>query len=516
MARNERIRVLRVFVRVDAPPLEIVTLERLARRLIERAEKLAQDSPFAGSAQADVEFIEGSLAIALNLYAELDSFDGLLNSESLARYFETLRPQVDRLGNAIVNAFAEIVSEVGAVIVSSRISRGSLRSLEAFGAYFPEVDISFEKLIVNRLQFDPGLAELGPRPVPSRRLKVRRDGTAKLVGGRPPTAKPDEDEQPGEPSTRQLVFFGTDRGRAPAPVHFGTDRAALSLGHCVLSVPTDRKPGTLPRAKLFGEWPSRHYILQGIYSQERQDFLQLLKSELSNDPDRQVLLFVHGFGVSFDGAAYRTAQIAADLEFKGAAAMFSWPSLGRISKEAYFIDEGQADYAVPHLAEFIQLLVKTTQAKALHVIAHSMGNRLLGDAVQTILKSMGIRFTELVLAAPDIDADVFQNQIAPALIAVTRRATLYVSSNDEALMKSGGYHAMPRIGDSSAGIVLAVGIETVDASAVKTDLFGHSYYATNRSVLGDVFYVLRGLPPASRFGLHPVTTVTGDYWRIKP
>jgi esterase/lipase superfamily enzyme len=37
---------------------------------------------------------------------------------------------------------------------------------------------------------------------------------------------------------------------------------------------------------------------------------------------------VHGYNVSFDDAALRTAQLAYDLTFDCPAAFFSWPSKG--------------------------------------------------------------------------------------------------------------------------------------------------------------------------------------------
>jgi len=39
------------------------------------------------------------------------------------------------------------------------------------------------------------------------------------------------------------------------------------------------------------------------------------------------------------------------------------------------------------------------------------------------------------------------------------------------------------------------GVESIDASAVETDLVGHSYYAEARSVLADLFDVVRDIGP---------------------
>jgi esterase/lipase superfamily enzyme len=51
-------------------------------------------------------------------------------------------------------------------------------------------------------------------------------------------------------------------------------------------------------------------------------------------------------------------------------------------------------------------------------------------------KRLAGQVRELVLAAPDIDATVFKEQIAPFLTSAAQGITLYVSDNDKALMAS--------------------------------------------------------------------------------
>lgn len=69
-----------------------------------------------------------------------------------------------------------------------------------------------------------------------------------------------------------------------------------------------------------------------------------------------------------------------------------------------------------------------------------------------------------------------------------------------------------------AGLVLREGMETVDASLVDTDLVGHSYFAENRSVLSDIFYIIKqGLPASQRAGLRQVPPRNGGipYWTFR-
>ena len=57
----------------------------------------------------------------------------------------------------------------------------------------------------------------------------------------------------------------------------------------------------------------------------------------------EAFVFVHGYNNSFKAAAFRTAQIAYDLEFEGAAICYSWPSQGGevLGLPSYAKDEEQ-------------------------------------------------------------------------------------------------------------------------------------------------------------------------------
>jgi esterase/lipase superfamily enzyme len=83
-------------------------------------------------------------------------------------------------------------------------------------------------------------------------------------------------------------------------------------------------------------------------------------------------------------------------------------------------------------------------------------------------------------------------------------------------MASKKVHGYPRAGDSGRGLVIVPGIETIDATKVDTSLLGHSYFAEERSVLADMFHIIRDGQRANlRFGLLPVDTQGGRYWTFK-
>jgi esterase/lipase superfamily enzyme len=129
-----------------------------------------------------------------------------------------------------------------------------------------------------------------------------------------------------------------------------------------------------------------------------------------------------------------------------------------------------------------------------------MGNRALTKVLRSLAQdgNVGI-FNQVILAAPDIDQNVFERDIAPLAIRTARRMTLYASSQDKALMFSEKVHTYRRAGQSNPPLVFVHGLDTVDATNIDTSLLGHSTFAGEPLLLNDLFMLVRhNLPPADR------------------
>lgn len=316
------------------------------------------------------------------------------------------------------------------------------------------------------------------------------------------------------------VFYGTDRGRTGSnkPGQFyGSERNQIEVGFCDVSIPKNHQVGRLESPKIwrfeFRENPERHVVLLKVEPVESSLFFDALQSTIRESYDArtdvggEAFVFVHGFNVTFEDAARRTAQIAYDLNFPGAPLMYSWPALGRSGLLAYRSDAEMAKFSELDVAEFIAAVAQRSGARKIHVIAHSMGNRLVTGALQRVtpvLREADIpRFNQVILTAPDIDSQTFKEEIAPKIVNSAERITIYASSNDVALMASSLVNRFgnPRLGQG--GVDLTVfpeyqQIEVVDASDVDTSLFGHSYHADNRSVLSDIRLVFDGRKAVER------------------
>jgi esterase/lipase superfamily enzyme len=113
--------------------------------------------------------------------------------------------------------------------------------------------------------------------------------------------------------------------------------------------------------------------------------------------------------------------------FDGAPILYSWPSEGSLAR--YPVDETNIEWSTPHLRTFLDQLSVTSGATTIHLIAHSMGNRAVVNALvslQEAFRDQGPHFKQVVLTAPDIDADVLR-QLSQTIRARAERVTLYMS-----------------------------------------------------------------------------------------
>jgi esterase/lipase superfamily enzyme len=317
------------------------------------------------------------------------------------------------------------------------------------------------------------------------------------------------------------VFFGTSRAKNNSKKlgeMYGTGRGELEVGQLEVSLPPSHKEGDIEQPKWWrfelSENPEKHMVLQTVTPWPMTSFRKNLQEALAKDPDGATFLFIHGYNVSFKDAALRTAQMAWDLKLVSAPLMFSWPSQAKAG--AYTVDENNISWTVPHLKTFLQEVTSQPGAKKIHVIAHSMGNRALMQALLDFERPNNKpRFNQIILAAADIDADVFKDQIAPGIIAAGQQVTLYTSKKDKALMASRKVHGEKRLGDAAGVPFVLPGIDTIDASAIDTDFLGHSYFAGEKKLLNDIRLMLHTGANAEQRKLRRETQGNTIFWSVQ-
>jgi esterase/lipase superfamily enzyme len=330
-----------------------------------------------------------------------------------------------------------------------------------------------------------------------------------------------DDHAPREPTYATCkVFYSTDRIReerdSPRVFYGGTRSAELEYGLAHISIPASHEEGVVEHPKWykleFKYDPEKHITILGAQPLAEESWYDTLSSSVGAATERSALIFVHGYNVDFDEALRRTAQLAFDLVFPGVPILYSWPSNGSLF--GYSSDEEDARFTVPHLKYFLQGVHDRTGAENIYVIAHSMGCRAIVEALATMASDTPL-VHQLILAAPDIDAEVFKRDLAPAMCRLTTHCTLYASSQDRALAMSRELHQNARAGEVRDSITIVPHIDTIDASGIDTDLLGHSAALEEAALLDDIKSIICCATAPGKRRLRPMTNnLNESYWRF--
>jgi esterase/lipase superfamily enzyme len=264
------------------------------------------------------------------------------------------------------------------------------------------------------------------------------------------------------------IYYATNRkptgSTEPAKFYGAEVDGALQYGRALVSVPLTHTPGALELPKLWKlerqSDPNKHFVLKAVAPLDTDVARKEMAEKLAGLGANALLIFVHGYNMGFTEAALRTAQLTYDLKFPGIALLYSWPSANQI--RAYWKDEEVARFSEGTFDKLIDDLSQLA-ATAVYIVAHSMGSRIVGHALQArVEKGKPTKhLREVLLAAPDISAEIFRRDIAPKLAEMLgTRATIYAASGDMALKASRVVHGFKRVGDTAGGVLTFTGIET--------------------------------------------------------
>jgi esterase/lipase superfamily enzyme len=300
-----------------------------------------------------------------------------------------------------------------------------------------------------------------------------------------------------EPKAKRSILYATNRTIADekvfTPKRYGKEAAAhVTYGAAQVNIPVEaHRKGELEVPSWWSNRdPRKHFLVETLSEFSVEEFQ---KQTAQGD----VLLVVHGYNTSFEFAVLRAAQLVHDLEFPGQGVAFSWPSAA--STTGYWHDEEQVDKSAAALVEVFEKLLAAPRdtPRQLHVIAHSMGNRVFLNAVRLYhLKHPDAEpfLGQVALAAPDIDGASFA-ALLPSVQRLAKHVTFYYCSSDRALVASRTVHQDKPVG---LGPWFAEGIETINSDNANTEMLGHGYYASSHPLLIDLRLLLVFGEPADQ------------------
>jgi esterase/lipase superfamily enzyme len=282
------------------------------------------------------------------------------------------------------------------------------------------------------------------------------------------------------------VYVATTRERiVPGQNVFTNGRAPnLNYAEFTISIPPGHRAGDI-------EWPgstpdpATSFVTVRQTALDEVTFRKRIGSEAARGR-RDVGVFVHGYNTNFQEALFRLAQLSADTQPDTTPVLFAWPSEAAIT--GYVADKDAVTYSRDYLAHVLSVLAGERSVRQVAVAGHSMGAWLTMETLRQLRlqgKDGTVSRLQVVLAAPDIDIDVFRTQVA-AVGPMSPPLTILVSKDDRALAVSsrlsGGRERVgtldvtnPRVQDTARRAdVRVIDISTVNAS----DSFNHNRFIT--------------------------------------
>ena len=295
----------------------------------------------------------------------------------------------------------------------------------------------------------------------------------------------------GSGSVVDILVATTRRPAAdPARLYSGERGTAIAFDRIQVSIPPDRdrKIGEIQWPSRVAPDPAREFaVLRTEKFRSEREMQQWLRQ--NRTPKRREIIFVHGFNTTYSEAVFRFAQIVHDGDGGAAPVLFTWPSRGDVFD--YLYDKESANYSRHALEELILQSAASPDVEDVTIVAHSMGCWLTVEALRSVgMRKNGVpsKIRNVVLAAPDLDVDVFRRQWVE-MGPKRPHFTIVASKNDKALgvsrLISGG---IERVGGADLmpyrAMLSKLGISVVDASAVDVaDPLGHTGFAESPEIV---------------------------------
>ena len=301
-------------------------------------------------------------------------------------------------------------------------------------------------------------------------------------------------QPPGTDLVSMLVVTTRAEDQEPGVMFSGERGDHISYADISVSIPQTREMGQVQWPSEQTPDPSREFTTVEARVLSKDQAIAAFDKRIRKTPKRQVLLFVHGFNNKFEEAVYRFAQIIHDSDATITPVLFTWPSRGNLLQYGY--DHESASYSRDALENVLQFLARDPSVGEISILAHSMGNWVTLEALrQMSIRNKGLppKIQNIMLAAPDVDFDVFRRQIL-TMEAKPSLFTVFISHDDEALAVSRRmWGNKPRLGAIDADAepyrdqLSKEKITIVDLTNVESDdRLGHGKFAQSPAVVRSI------------------------------
>ena len=285
------------------------------------------------------------------------------------------------------------------------------------------------------------------------------------------------------------------------------------------------------------EWFQNEEIkIKKMEQLDQPGFVKQLQKLVQDSPRKSLLVVVHGFREAFPSALRKTTFLGHVLDINSPVLLFDWPGNQGSSLRGYRRARQVAIESGVDLAKTLELIIHDIKPEKLWLIANSMGGQVVAEAFSHLYKNADLadaetEFEDVILTAPDIGQEEFNDQFKREITSLARNLTVYVSSNDRALVMSRIINRDARRGESTLNPEMLDEAERVtelidpdndlvtlvDVTPVNRTRNFHNFSLETPEFFDDLFLRLTNeKTPHSRQIYRFRTPKGADYWVLTP
>ena len=322
----------------------------------------------------------------------------------------------------------------------------------------------------------------------------------------------------------ETIGYVTDRKAGPSAdgsaTYLGEYAGEVSYGLIKVQVPHHDRAGS----------PLDAGAIKKVESIPYPAFLEFLQAQ-SGKP---LVIWIHGYQATFLLSTTHCAQVARDLNIDANLVTFDWANSESVL--GYTRDVDQIPRSTNHLVDLLKEINNQVNPPKIIIIAHSLGCRLACLALEKLYSdpaTKGLKLDHVIFIAPNVDREEFDQNFKSALQALVKRLTIYVASDDNALLLGKLLYNVDSIGlpeqfspDTNLDEIqtflyyekqLPGKIDLVDVSFFpKKDFLKKHRLFLERPVVEDLYWLIRDDYPAEKRHLLKYDGSKADYWVIPP
>lgn len=335
------------------------------------------------------------------------------------------------------------------------------------------------------------------------------------------------------------IFYATSRkpdDKRSSSVYFTNDIAkGITTGSLNIKIDPRLKiekmlPYRLKRKGMIG--------IQNIDKTDESAFIKQLSDAVNASVHKSLLIVVFGYKDDFESTAIKAAYFAYLLDINTPVLLFDWPGDQGVSPGGYEKARMLATDSGPYLGKLLTKIIREVKPGKLWLDASSLGCQVVCDAFEDMYKyddisDKDLEIDHVILAAPDVGQEEFDNKFKEQLSSMTKKLTAYVSSDDQALLVSGMITQEARLGrqrvrikepgqlDEMKKLLYLKSMDpdkvtVIDVTPINQASFKHGYYLESPEFFDDFYQRVFDKQPNvnRRLYLLKVKDDT-DYWVLQ-